>query len=421
MKSDSLDFVSGVSDQDLNGFEYENLMPAANSVVRPQISVKGNLLKSIDYWRSLGAPDFILNIIRDGYKIPFISTPPPRQFRNNASAFKESDFVGEAISELLSDNRVEEIFSAPDILNPLTVSIQRSGKKRLILDLRHINLHVFKQKFKCEGLHTIKDVFFEGYFVFSFDLKSGYHHVDIFPEHRRFLAFSWRFGTSQARYFQFTVLPFGLSSAPFVFTKLLKPLETHWRAQGIPIAIFFYDGVGDGLTLEAAKANSSSVRSDLVRCGFGLNHEKSIWQPSTSFSWIGFNIDTQTGFIFAVDSRIDKLCSDLNSVCASLVVSPYVYVKKIASIVGQIISLAPSCGNVTQIMTRFLHFVINSRRSWNCHVLVLDQAKEELVFWRDNLKSFNGKLFWPVPFFCSVQSFVFGCFFHRLCRFYSGF
>ena len=110
-------------------------MPAANSVVSPPISVKGNLLKSIDYWRSLGAPDFILNIIRDGYKIPFISTPPPQQFRNNASAFKESDFVGEAISELLSGNRVEEIFSTPDILNPLTVSIQRSGKKRLILDL----------------------------------------------------------------------------------------------------------------------------------------------------------------------------------------------------------------------------------------------------------------------------------------------
>ena len=39
MKSDSLDFVSGVSDQDLNGFDYENPMPAANSVVRPQISV----------------------------------------------------------------------------------------------------------------------------------------------------------------------------------------------------------------------------------------------------------------------------------------------------------------------------------------------------------------------------------------------
>ena len=28
-------------------------------------------------------------------------------------------------------------------------------------------------------------------YVFSFDLKSGYHHVDIFPEHWQYLGFSW--------------------------------------------------------------------------------------------------------------------------------------------------------------------------------------------------------------------------------------
>ena len=94
-------------------------------------------------------------------------------------------------AEILADNRVEELSSPPVIFNPLTVPVQTSGKKRLILDLRHINLHVFKQKFKCEGLHTIRDVFSKHFFVFSFDLKSGYHHVDIFPEHRAFLAFSW--------------------------------------------------------------------------------------------------------------------------------------------------------------------------------------------------------------------------------------
>ena len=64
---------------------------------------------------------------------------------------------------------------------------------------RHINLHVFKQKFKCEELHTIRDLFSKHYFVFSFDLKSGYHQVDIFPEHRAFLAFSKDFATGVAR------------------------------------------------------------------------------------------------------------------------------------------------------------------------------------------------------------------------------
>ena len=95
--------------------------------------------------------------------------------------------------ELLQDHRVEELDVVPDVVNPLSVSVQACSKKRLILDLRHINLHIYKFKFKCEGLHTIREIFSRDYFVFSFDLKSGYHHVDIFPEHQKFLAFSWDF------------------------------------------------------------------------------------------------------------------------------------------------------------------------------------------------------------------------------------
>ena len=82
----------------------------------------------------------------------------------------------------------------------------------------------------------------------------------------------------------FTLLFALWNSAPYNFTKLLKPTETHWRIQGIPIAIIFDDGIGVDSTLEAAKTNSSSVHSDLFRCGFGINHEKSVWQPSTTFS-----------------------------------------------------------------------------------------------------------------------------------------
>ena len=79
------------------------MVPVRSFVELPQVSVKGKLLNSIDHWKSLGAPDFILNLIRDGYKIPFISTPPPHHYRNNASAVKEAEFVGEAILDLLRE------------------------------------------------------------------------------------------------------------------------------------------------------------------------------------------------------------------------------------------------------------------------------------------------------------------------------
>ena len=66
---------------------------------------------------------------------------------------------------------------------------------------------------------------------------------DIFPDHRKYLAFSWDFGNGHTRYFQFTVLLFGLSSAPYIFTKLLKPLETHWKHMGFQSPYFLMMGL----------------------------------------------------------------------------------------------------------------------------------------------------------------------------------
>ena len=87
-------------------------------------------------------------------------------------------------------NRCVEVLDYPPaIVNPLSVSIQSSGKKRLILDLRHVNLYIFKQKFKCEDLKVALKVLSKGFYLFKFDLKSGYHHVEIFPDHRRFWLF----------------------------------------------------------------------------------------------------------------------------------------------------------------------------------------------------------------------------------------
>lgn len=103
----------------------------------------------------------------------------------------------------------------PEIINPFSVSIQKSGKKRLILDLRHVNNRLFKTKFKYQDTKVVaKEILRPGDFMFSFDLKSGYHHIDIFPDHRKFLAFAWEYQDGTVRYFMFTVLPFGLPSAP---------------------------------------------------------------------------------------------------------------------------------------------------------------------------------------------------------------
>ena len=273
------------------------------------------------------------------------------------------------------------------------MSIQSSGKKRLILDLRHVNLYVYKQKFKCEDLRVALSIISRGFSLFKFDLKSGYHHVEIFRDHRKFLAFAWDFGDGKTRFFQFTVLPFGLSSAPYLFTKLLKPVIKMWRCHGIPTVVFLDDGLGGGATELIAKINSLKVNSDLIRFGFLVNSEKSQWDPSHVIIWLGSVIDTNQGTIAATDQRMLKLANftDSFSQCESRVVKA----RDLASFIGMINSLFPFVGNVTRIMTRSLYQVLNSRSSWFSSVTLTDEAMREIMFWKLNARSLNGRPAWP--------------------------
>ena len=176
--------------------------------------------------------------------MPLLQIPPSFVTTNNNSALQESEFAESGISKLLSLECITGVFAPPEVINPLSVSIQKSGKKRLILDLRHVNQYLFKSKFRREDVSIAREVLSPGVFMLSFDLKSGYHHVEIFPEHRQYLSFSWIFSSGVTRYFQFAVLPFSLSSAPYLFTKLLKPLVKKWRTEGKSKVVFLDDGLG---------------------------------------------------------------------------------------------------------------------------------------------------------------------------------
>ena len=73
----------------------------------------------------------------------------------------------------------------------------------------------------------------------------------------------------------FTVLVFGLSSAPFVFTKVIKVLIKHWRSFRIRVFAFIDNGFGGGNSLEEATRCSNIVQSDLAKSGFIAHPTKS--------------------------------------------------------------------------------------------------------------------------------------------------
>ena len=128
---------------------------------------------------SLLSYSWVLYIIRFGYRIPFISWPPRAFFCNNRSALDHASFVDSAISDLLLAGSVIEVFTPPTVVNPLTVSVNSVGKRRLILDLCHVNKFIPKVKFKMEDSRTFLNYVHSPGYMFKFHMKFGYHHVSI--------------------------------------------------------------------------------------------------------------------------------------------------------------------------------------------------------------------------------------------------
>ena len=166
---------------------------------------------------------------------------------------------------MLKCGSVIEAEKPPEAINPLSVSINSSGKKCLILDLRYVNTHVYKDKIKFEDWKCFEH-YLEGKkgYLFKFDLKNGYHHIDIFEPHQKFLGFSWIF-KGNIKFFVFTVLPFGLTSAPFIFTKIVRPLVKYWRFSSVKITCFLDGGIGIEYNYEEAKRKSEFVIETLAQ------------------------------------------------------------------------------------------------------------------------------------------------------------
>ena len=93
------------------------------------ILVKGRLKQNVKFWKDIGSSGFVIDVIENGYKIPFFCLPPSSESSNNNSAIKESSFVPEAILDLLDKGLIVKCKFRPCIVNPVTVSVQNSGKK----------------------------------------------------------------------------------------------------------------------------------------------------------------------------------------------------------------------------------------------------------------------------------------------------
>ena len=212
--------------------------------------------------------------------------------------------------------------------------------------------------------------------------------MDIAPPHCKYLGFAW-----EGHFYVFTVLPFGLSSACYMFTKLLRPLVRYWRAKGLRVLVYLDDGLCAVAGRQKALEASELVRTTLARAGFVVHLIKSIWEPIRRLPWLGFVVDLELGQIEVPQAKLTALQHMLDHACRLV----QILARCLASIVGKIISMGLAIGPVSRFMIRSVYVALEARQSW-CDLLRLSpEARAELEFWVASFADYNSQPIWHSP------------------------
>lgn len=130
------------------------------------------------------------------------------------------------------------------------------------------------------------------------DLTEAYLHIPILPGHRRFLRFC-----VADHHLQFRALPFGLSTAPRVFTKMLINPIAQLRQWGIHVHPYLDDLLIRSSSERQARRNTQIVMDCLRSHGFiNINQERT----GSQAGHLGVIIDTRSSFLFLTQEQRTK-------------------------------------------------------------------------------------------------------------------
>ena len=133
-----------------------------------------------------------------------------------------------------------------------------------------------------ETVAVIAKTITEGLWACSIDIQDAYFHVPITWEFHKFLAF--KVGN---KVFVFQFLPFGLSPAPWVFTRIIKPIKANLHSLMILVFSYLDDFILFAKSPSQLTESANTALELLQSLGFAINWEKSSLKPAQVVEFLG--------------------------------------------------------------------------------------------------------------------------------------
>ena len=361
--------------------------------------VGGRLSLFWEVWKEKGASPWVVETLREGYRLTFKHRPPlsPVPTLETHYTNPEKDrLIQNQIETLIEKGALEQVDQnnlGLGYYNRLFLVKKKTGKWRPIIDLKRLNKFLLVPKFKMESIQTVWDTLIPNNYTFSLDLKDAYFHIPVHPADRKY--FRIYFG---GLVFQFRALPFGLKSAPLVFTKVMSEVKAMVHKEGILLILYLDDWLVQICTYQEGLVQKDYLVSLCLQLGLMLNWEKSELIPTQQFIFIGAFFDLINNRVYPKEENMKKLQGKVDN----FLISSSVTAKKWQSLLGTMTSQYRfiKWGRL-EMRTPQLYLLAQwNQRTGDPYqkLLIPPQIKQSLLWWKDQKYNPLGVPLIPPPF-----------------------
>ena len=269
--------------------------------------VGGRLSAFWQVWQKKGADKWVVEVLRWGYQPKFKTRPTLSRESFMETHYRDPEkqsLIRQEVNTMLTKQAIEEVKGDIGLgyYSRLFLVAKKNGKLRPVINLKKLNKFLDIPRFHMETIQTVWETLSPGNYTFSLDLQDAYFHVPIHVNFRKYLRFAF-----EGKIYQFRALPFGLSTSPWAFTRVVSEVKKMVHLLNIMLNLYLDDWLVQVVSYQLG-LEQAQMMLDLCReLGLLVNLEKSELTPSQDFVFIGARFNLVRALVFPSEANATKV------------------------------------------------------------------------------------------------------------------
>ena len=283
-------------------------------------------------WNSLcNPPDRVATLIMTrGLELEFLSEPPKSPWHDPPKGSITDANQIPVLSPIVKNWEERGILTRSHI--PPVVFFSRmfhvkkkNGKFRPILDLSALNRYIATPSFKMETLVKILGTISQVMWATSLDVTDAFLSIPIHSSFQMYFCF-----ILDGVVYMFLRMPFGLTTAPWAFSRAMRPIKVFLREREVSISSFLDDFFVLAVTSAQAALHTTWTIKLMQWLGLKINFEKSQLTPLQEIEHLGVLLDLRRLTLALPLDKVERLLL----VCQISVNNLFISRRELESLVG---------------------------------------------------------------------------------------